>query len=194
MKKKPSKTEEKKLAHFQHHTADVSSTAKIGKETKIWHYVHIREDVKIGSNCVIGKNVYIDFQVKIGNNVKIQNNVSLFHGITIEHGVFVGPHVCFTNDKVPRATNVDGSAKKGGDWVVAKTVVKKGASIGANSTILPGITIGSYAMIGAGSVVTKDVGDYDLVYGNPAKVSGKVDKAGNIVSKIDSKINSRRKK
>lgn len=197
MKKKPSKIvkkPEKKLAHFQHHTADVSPTAKIGKETKIWHHVHIREDVKIGSNCIIGKNVYIDFQVKIGNNVKIQNNASLFHGITLEHGVFVGPHVCFTNDKVPRAINEDGSLKSNRNWVVAKTVVKKGASIGANSTILPGITIGSFAMIGAGSVVTKDVGNYALVYGNPAKVVGKVDKAGNVLSKKDPKIKPGSKK
>lgn len=197
MKKKPSKIKEKlekKPVHFQHHTADVSPRAKIGKETKIWHHVHIREDVEIGSNCVIGKNVYIDFKVKIGNNVKIQNNVSIYHGITLGHGVFIGPHVCFTNDKVPRAINEDGTVKSGTDWKVEKTTVKKGASIGANSTILPGITIGSFAMIGAGSVVTKDVGDYELVYGNPARVQGKVDKSGKVVSKKPSSLYKPRRK
>ena len=126
----------------------------------------------------LSKGVYVDFGVKIGDNVKIQNNVSVYHGVTIEDGVFVGPHVCFTNDKKPRAVNEDGSLKAADDWQVSKTIVKKGASIGANSTILPGITIGKFSLIGAGSVVTKDVPDYGLVYGNPAKLKGSVDKKG----------------
>lgn len=166
-----------------HHSAEVSPKANIGDGTKIWHQAQIREDAIIGDNCIISKNVYIDFGVKVGNNVKIQNNVSIYHGIEIEDGVFVGPHVCFTNDKIPRAINDDGTLKRGDDWEVLKTVVCEGASIGANSTILPGITIGRYAMIGAGSVVTRDVLDFELVLGNPARVCGKVDKRGNIIRK-----------
>lgn len=198
MKKKSNKIKSKqkrKLTHFQHHTADVSLKAKIGKKTKIWHHAHVREGAVIGMNCIISKNVYIDIKVKIGDNVKIQNNVSIYHGITIGHGVFIGPHVCFTNDKIPRAINEDGTIKKTDNWSVAKTIVKDGASIGANSTILPGITIGSFAMIGAGSVVTKNVGDFELVYGNPARVYGIVDKSGKVVAKkLPPKSKTRRKK
>ncbi len=159
-------------------SAIVSEKAKIGENTRVWHYAQIREDAQIGKNCIIGKNVYVDFGVKIGDNVKIQNNSSVYHGVTIEDGVFVGPHVCFTNDKQPRAINPDGSLKSADDWKVSKILVKKGASIGANSTILPGITIGEFAMIGSGSVVTKDVKDFELVFGNPAEHRGFVDKEG----------------
>jgi len=161
-----------------HPTAEVSPKARIGKGTSIWNQAQIREDAQIGDNCIISKNVYIDFGVKIGNNVKIQNNVSVFHGVTIEDGVFIGPHVCFTNDKNPRAINPDGKLKKGEGWEVSKILVKKGASIGANSTILPGVTIGEFALIGAGSVVTKDVPDYAVVVGNPSRQVGYVCKCG----------------
>ena len=130
---------------------------------------------------MIGKNVYIDFSVKIGNNVKIENNSSVNHGVEIEDGVFVSQNVCLINDKRPRAINPNGRPKKEGDWEVGKILVKRGASIGSNSVILPGVTIGEFAMIGAGSVVTKDVPDYALAYGNPARVHGKVDKEGNKV-------------
>ena len=123
------------------------------------------------------KNVYIDHHVSIGINVKIQNNVSVFHGVTIEDNVFVGPHVCFTNDKSPRAVNPDGTVKSAHDWVAEKTLVKKGASIGAAATILP-VIIGEWAMIGAGSIVTKDVPPYALVVGTPAKIVGYVCKCG----------------
>lgn len=166
------------MANFIHPTADISSEAQIGRNVKIWHQVQIREKVQIGSNCILGKNVYVDFGVKIGKNCKIQNSVSIFQGVKIEDGVFVGPHVCFTNDKYPRAITPGGKLKASEDWQVSPTVVKKGASIGANATILPGITIGKWAMIGSGSVVTKNVPDYGLVIGNPAKLVGKVDKFG----------------
>ena len=162
---------------MNHATADVSKDATIGENTRIWHHCHIREGSHIGKNCVLGKNVYIDHHVSIGNNVKIQNNVSVFHGVAIEDNVFIGPHVCFTNDKAPRAVNPDETIKSAHDWVAEKTLVKKSASIGAAATILP-VTIGEWAMIGAGSVVTKDVPPYALVVGTPAKLIGYVCKCG----------------
>lgn len=171
------------MDYFKHPTAEISENAEIGKNTKIWHYVQIREGTKIGKECILGKDVYIDTNVKIGNNVKIQNGVSIYHGVVIEDGVFIGPHVCFTNDKHPRAIDKNGNLKTADNWQADETFVKKGASIGANSTILPGITIGEYAMIGAGSVVAKDVPAYALVYGNSAEIHGKVDKEGNTAKK-----------
>ena len=117
----------------------------------------------IGENCILSKGVYVDAGVFIGNNVKIQNYVSVYHGVTIEDGVFVGPHVCFTNDLYPRSVNADGSLKAADDWTLSPILVKEGAAIGANSTIVCGTTIGRWAMIGSGSVVTKDVPDHGLV-------------------------------
>ena len=155
-----------------HDTAQVDSRAKLGENVKVWNWVQIREDAEIGDNTIISKGVYIDFGVKIGSNVKIQNNVSVYHGVTIEDGVFVGPHVCFTNDKYPRAINPDGSVKGADDWEVAPILVKYGASLGASCTVLPGITVGRFATVGSGAVVTKDVPDNAVVLGNPARQSG----------------------
>ena len=155
-----------------HPTAEVSTEAVVGDGTSIWNQAQVREGARIGSGCIIGKNVYVDAGVVIGDRVKIQNNVSVFHGVTIEDGVFVGPHVCFTNDRVPRAINRDGSPKTDVDWEVSPILVRHGAALGANSTILPGVTIGRWGMIGAGSVVTRDVADHELVAGNPARRLG----------------------
>ena len=155
-----------------HPTAEVSSEAVIGPGSSIWNQAQVREGARIGSGCIVGKNVYVDVGVMVGDRVKVQNNVSLFHGVTVEDGVFIGPHVCFTNDRVPRAVNPDGSPKTDADWDVSTTLVRVGAALGANSTILPGVTIGRWAMIGSGSVVTRDVGDYELVAGNPARRLG----------------------
>lgn len=166
-----------------HKTADVSKEAKIGDGTTIWNWTQVREKASIGKNCVISKGVYIDHDVKIGNNVKIQNNVSIYFDAELEDGVFVAPHACFTNDKLPRAINPDGSLKSGGsegtDWKIQKTIVREGAAIGANSTILSGLEIGKWALVAAGAIVTKSVPDYGLVVGCPAKLIGFVSKTGN---------------
>jgi acetyltransferase-like isoleucine patch superfamily enzyme len=155
-----------------HSTAEVSPKAKIGSGTSIWNQAQVREGAVIGENCILGKDVYVDFDVQIGDHVKIQNGVSVFHGVTIEDGVFVGPHVCFTNDKYPRAINLDGSLKGSDDWKVSQTRIKYGAALGACSVILPGITVGEWAMVAAGAVVTRDVPPYALVIGQPARVKG----------------------
>lgn len=167
---------------FIHPSAEVEAGATIGEDTKIWHLCHIRRDARIGAECVLGRGVFVDAGVHIGSRVKIQNYVSVFHGVTIEDGVFVGPHVCFTNDLFPRAINADGSLKAADDWVLTETLIRTGAAIGANSTIVCGITIGRWAMIGAGSVVTKNVPDYGLVVGSPARLIGYVTPAGKRVA------------
>jgi acetyltransferase-like isoleucine patch superfamily enzyme len=155
-----------------HPTADVADSAQIGPGTSIWNQSQVRERARIGAECIIGKNVYVDFEVVIGDRVKVQNNVSLYHGVTVEDGVFIGPHVCFTNDRLPRAVNVDGSLKTDDDWEVGPILVRRGAALGANATILPGVTVGRWALVGSGAVVTRDVADYELVAGNPARRLG----------------------
>jgi len=155
-----------------HPTAEVAPDAVIGPGTSVWNQAQVREGARIGARCTIGKNVYVDAGVAIGDDVKVQNNVSLFHGVTIEDGVFLGPHVCFTNDRVPRAITRDGRLKTDADWEVSPILVRHGAALGANATVLPGVTIGRWAMIGAGSVVTRDVADNELVAGNPARRLG----------------------
>ncbi len=159
---------------YVHSTAEVSPEAQIGAGTRIWRQAHVRENAHVGETCNIGKGVYIDTHVHIGSNVKIQNHTSIFEGVTIEDGVFVGPHVCFTNDLFPRAITPDGKLKSAEDWEITPTLVKYGASIGAGSIIVCGVTIGEFALIGAGSVVTKDVPAHTLVYGNPARHHGYV--------------------
>jgi acetyltransferase-like isoleucine patch superfamily enzyme len=157
---------------FVHPTSDVSPRARIGNGTKIWQHCQVREDASLGENCILSKGVYIDYGVQIGNRVKIQNGISVYHGVTLEDGVFCGPHCVFTNDLQPRSINPDGTLKSTTDWVLSQTLVRYGASIGAHATIVCGVTIGRWAMVGAGAVVTRDVPDYGLVYGNPARLRG----------------------
>ena len=164
--------------YFAHESAVIEDGAQIGDGTKIWHNCQIRKGAKLGKGCILGKGVFIDSGVIIGDAVKIQNYVSIYHGVTIGNGVFIGPHVCFTNDLFPRAINKDGSPKLGDDWIVSETYIADGASLGANSTIRCGIKIGEWAMVGAGSVVTKDVAPFALVFGNPARFRGYVCKCG----------------
>ncbi|HET9999316.1 MAG TPA: acyltransferase [Ktedonobacteraceae bacterium] len=167
-------TNKQASSYFVHPTAEVSPEAHIGAGTRIWRQAHVREQAYVGENCNIGKGVYIDAHVRIGSNVKIQNHVSIFEGVTLEDGVFIGPHVCFTNDMFPRAITPDGKLKRADDWEITPTLVKYGASIGAGAIIVCGVTIGSFALVGAGSVVTRDVPPHTLVYGNPAHPHGYV--------------------
>ena len=159
---------------YLHPTAIVSEEANIGEGTKVWVNVQVREKANVGKNCTLSKDVYIDKAVRIGDNCKIQNSVSIYQGVTVEDDVFVGPNASFNNDKVPRAFNTD--------WQITPTIIRRGASIGTNSTIICGIEIGQYAMVAAGSVVTKDIQPYTLVAGNPAREVATINKAGNIVS------------
>ena len=168
-----------------HPTAEVAGDAVIGPGTSIWNQAQVRESARIGARCIIGKNVYIDTGVVIGDDTKVQNNVSIFHGVTIEDGVFIGPHVCFTNDRTPRAINPDGSLKTDADWEVTPILVRHGAAIGANATILPGVTIDRWAMVGSGSVVTRDVGAFELVAGNPARRLGSACPCGQPLRDVD---------
>ena len=160
---------------FVHPTAEIETGAVVGAGTKVWHLAHIRSTAAVGADCVIGRNVYVDANARVGDRVKIQNNVSVYQGVTIEDEVFVGPCAVFTNDLRPRAQNPD--------WTITPTVVRRGASIGANATLVCGVEIGEYAMIAAGSVVTRDVEPYQLVAGNPARPKGRVDKNGEVVSR-----------
>ena len=155
---------------FIHATAEVSDKAVLGEGSKVWNLAQVRENATIGENTIISKNVYVDFEVTIGCNVKIQNNVSVYHGVTIEDDVFVGPSAIFTNDFRPRSVNAD--------WKVTPTLIEKGASIGAGATLICGIKVGQYAMVGSGAVVNKDVPAHALVVGNPAKAVGFVYKNG----------------
>ena len=164
------------LNYFTHKSSYVDNNVLIGKGTKIWHFSHIQSGAIIGESCSVGQNVNIGNNVKIGNHVKIQNNVSVYEGVELEDYVFCGPSMVFTNIKLPRSE----FPQRGTEFYM-KTLVKKSASIGANATILCGVTIGEYALIGSGSVVTKDIPPYSLAIGNPARIVGCVDKKGNRV-------------
>lgn len=160
------------MDYFVHESSYIDENVRIGKGTKIWHFCHIQEGAKIGENCSFGQNVNVSNNVIIGNECKVQNNVSIYEGVELEDGVFCGPSCVFTNDLSPRARYPKGKAG------YKRTLIKEGASIGVNATIVCGNVIGKYSMIAAGAVVTKDVPDYALVAGVPAKIIGKVDVMG----------------
>ena len=159
--------------YFVHESSYVDEDVMIGRGSKIWHFSHIQKNSSIGKHCTLGQNVNIGCNVKIGDYVKIQNNVSIYEGVQLEDYVFCGPSIVFTNIRIPRSE----FPQRGSNYY-AKTLVKKSASIGANATIVCGNTIGSYSLIGAGAVITKDVPDFALVVGNPGKFIGWVDKKG----------------
>lgn len=161
--------------YFVHESSYIDEGVSIGEGTKIWHFCHIQNGAFIGKNCSLGQNVNVSNNVKIGDDCKIQNNVSIYEGVELEDEVFCGPSCVFTNDLTPRARYPKGYEN------YKKTLIKKGASIGANATIICGNTVGSYAMVAAGAVVTKDVPDYALVAGIPATQIGMVDKQGNVI-------------
>ena len=158
---------------FVHESSYIDDNVIIGEDTKIWHFSHVQRDTTIGSGCTIGQNVNIASNVNVGNYVKIQNNVSVYEGVELHDYVFCGPSMVFTNIKLPRSEFPQNDSD-----LFLKTIVKKSASIGANATIVCGITIGEYALIGSGAVVTKDIPPYSLVVGNPGRVICKVDKYG----------------
>ena len=157
---------------FVHETALVENGAEIGSGSKIWHQSQVRTRAKIGARCIVGKGAFVDFDVVIGDDSKLQNYACVYHGVTLGRGVFVGPHAVFTNDVRPRATDPTFAPLGDGDWEVGETTVGDGAAIGANSTILPNVKIGKWAMVGAAAVVTRDVPDFALVVGSPARRIG----------------------
>lgn len=161
-----------------HPSADVSDQATVGEGTHIWHHAQVREGARIGRNCIIGKGVYIDFGVQIGDNCKIQNGACIYHGATLEDGVFVGPGAYVLNDTLPRAVNPDGSLKTNSDWEVSPVLIRRGASLGAGSIVLPGVTVGNWAMVASGAVVTRDVPAHGLVVGVPGRLCGFVCRCG----------------
>ena len=169
---------------FAHESAFIEDGSSIGTGTKIWHNSHIRAGAVVGTDCVLGKNVFVDTGASVGNRVKIQNNVSVYAGVTVEDEVFVGPSAVFTNDRVPRAFNPH--------WTITDTAVRRGASIGANATIVCGNAIGEYAMVAAGSTVVRPVEPHQLVAGNPARTIGWVCRCGAVVSRAISRPDSLR--
>ena len=160
------------MSYFVHDSSVIDNNVQIGKDTKVWHFSHILSNTVIGQRCSFGQNCVVGPNVKIGNGVKVQNNISIYDGVEVEDDVFLGPSMVFTNVINPRSFIVRKEEFK-------KTLLKKGCSVGANATIVCGITIGEYALIGAGSVVTKDVKPFEMLYGVPAKHQGWVSKAGN---------------
>lgn len=174
-------SEEKKF--FVHESSYVDDGVTIGEGTKIWHFSHISKGASIGSGCNLGQNVFVGNDVRIGNKVKIQNNVSVYEGVELEDYVFCGPSMVFTNVRTPRCEFPRNTVA---DY--KKTLVKRGASIGANATVVCGTTLGRNAFVGAGSTVTKDVPDYAVVYGNPARVRGYMCACGDTIVAADAKV------
>lgn len=163
---------------FVHATADVAESVVIGEGSKIWHYAQVREDARLGVNCVVGRGAYVGTAVEVGDNCKIQNYALVYEPAKLANGVFIGPAVVLTNDHFPRAINADGTPKSADDWHPVGVDIRQGASIGASATCVAPIVIGRWALVGSGSVVVKDVPDFALVVGSPARRIGWVGKAG----------------
>jgi acetyltransferase-like isoleucine patch superfamily enzyme len=161
-----------------HPTADVDESAELGPRTTVWHLAQIREDARLGRDCIVGRGAYVGPGVVIGNQVKLQNYALVYEPATLEDQVFIGPAVVLTNDVFPRATDVTGKLKRPEDWKALGVLVRQGASVGARAVVLPGVEIGRWALVAAGAVVTKDVPDFALVAGMPARKIGWVGRAG----------------
>jgi UDP-2-acetamido-3-amino-2,3-dideoxy-glucuronate N-acetyltransferase len=159
-------------------SADVDESAVIGKGTKIWHLAQVRENAELGSGCIIGRGAYVGPGVVLGDNVKLQNYALVYEPARLEDGVFIGPAAVLTNDMYPRSVDVSGKLKRADDWHADGVVVREGASVGARAVIVPGRVIGRYALVAAGAVVTRDVPDFALVAGVPARRIGWVGRAG----------------
>lgn len=155
-----------------HPTADLESDVDIGPGTSVWHRAQVRRGARIGSECIVGRDAFIDEGVTIGDRVKIQNAALVYHGVTVEDGVFIGPNAILTNDRFPRAITRDGELARADDWQVSPILLQRGCSIGAGAVVVAGTTVGPFATVGAGSVVTRDVPAHGLVAGNPARRIG----------------------
>jgi UDP-2-acetamido-3-amino-2,3-dideoxy-glucuronate N-acetyltransferase len=165
-------------------TADVDASAVIGAGTRIWHLAQVREDAKLGTGCIVGRGAYVGPGVVIGNNVKLQNYALVYEPAQLEDGVFIGPAVVLTNDMYPRSVDVGGKLKRADDWHAQGVLVREGASIGARAVVVPACVIGRYALVAAGAVVTRDVPDFALVAGVPARRIGWVGRAGERLSDV----------
>lgn len=163
---------------FVHDSADVAAEAQVGDGSKIWHLAQVREGAQIGSGCIIGRGAYVGAGVTMGDNCKVQNYALVYEPAVIEDGVFIGPAVVFTNDHFPRAVDASGDLKSGDDWEAVGVTVRRGASVGARAVCVAPVTIGQWAMVAAGAVVTKDVPDFALVAGVPARRIRWVGRAG----------------
>ena len=170
-------------AAYVHPTAEVSPNATIGPGTRVWHQAQVREGAVVGRECVLGKGCYVDRGVRIGDFCKLQNGVSVFRGFELEDGVFLGPGVMLLNDRHPRAINPDGTPKGDADWEVGEGIVRHGASIGGGAVVLPGVSVGRMALVGAGAVVTRDVPERAVVAGNPARIVGYACDCGHTMEK-----------
>ena len=153
-----------------HGTAVVEDGSTIGRGTAIWHHAHVRAGARVGVGCTLGKNVFVDAGAVVGDRVKVQNNVSVYRGVVLEDDVFVGPSAVFSNDRFPRASSAD--------WTLSSTQVRRGASVGANATIVAGVAIGEHSLVGAGAVVVHDVAPHEVVVGNPARRLGWICRCG----------------
>jgi acetyltransferase-like isoleucine patch superfamily enzyme len=170
---------------MKHPTADVSADVKLPDSVTVWQYAQIREHVEMGENCIIGRGAYIGTGVKVGNNCKIQNYALIYEPAVLGDGVFIGPAVVLTNDEYPRSITPDGTLKSGHDWVPVGVTIKTGASIGARAVCIAPVTVGTWALVAAGSVVTRDVPDFALVAGVPARRVGWVGRAGIPLEKVE---------